>query len=417
MANGDQRPDSKGRIFVQPYGWVTPVRSRSGQILYYLDANGARVGDPLAGPGSGGATSYSTVHDGSPSGIGGVRDVRRYGTRDEDTAKRIAADRAKRQDPVTGVQGSQTQALDAVNQGYAWIDGKRFRQVGVDAETGFPTYTLDGKGDPTDDGKPYVLSPPTAYLALDGDSVPDGSTQFLMGIGPRRDANNVTHLGISNIFHLDTFGGQNYMTIANGLTWLANLSSKDKSAYQALVTKLHDAHYLSDAELAGAGGYNQDVALAFAKAARDTAVLNGQGGDNAFLTLDAFLSQTAAGNAALAAAADQAAYVPVQRDYTDPEEVKAAAHTAAEQTLGRRLTPAEEAELVGHFRSLENGMFDQVDAAGRQGQKGTFTRPSEAGQVSAFLDSGDLDQESANWRAAQYGNAIKDLFTQRTQLT
>jgi hypothetical protein len=386
------RPRRDGRIFVEPYGWVTPVHSRTGQLLYYVDASGARVGDPLAGPGQG--MRFQNPPTGSNGSDGRIHNE----------AAKYAAERARRQDPVTGVAA--TAAADAqlagLNSDYAWIDGKRVKFVGIDAATGKPTYTLDNKNDPTTK-QPYVLSPPSAYGALDGDQVPDGSTQFLMTQGVTTH-NGQAGFGLDTFLHPGMWAGKNFMTVANGLTWLANLSIKDTPAYQAMVDKLHNAGYLTDeAYSRSGGGYSQTVAAAFAIAARDVSVLNGQGGTGANITLDMFLGQRASGNTALGGNQRQ----KVNRSYVDPESIKASARSEAENVLGRQLSDAEEAQLVGHFRSLEDAAFDAQDAAGPNGGA-RYTTPGD-GQIAAFVDGPEHEQEAANFAAGQYGMALKRL--------
>lgn len=386
-ANGDQSGDGKGRVFVEPYGWVTPVTSRTGSILYYTDSTGARVGDTLAGPGSG----YNPVgpYDGAPS---------------KAQAKKAAEDRAARQTTVT--QTTAQAAIDAkYNGGYAWVNGQRMKVVGVDQATNTLSITLD-------DGAAQKYSPPTAYGALEASSeIPSGTTQYLMGIGARMNADgSQAPMSFSDIIHGGV--GSNYMTISNGLQWLLNLSLKDEGAYSAMVEKLHNSGYLSDADYKVTGKrYDQNVASAFARAARDTAVINSQGGANgAATTLDAYLDGKAKEIAANGGLDTANKYTAVRRDYTDPTQIKATAKTAAEQALGRDLTPEEEGRLTAHFRGLENAAYDSYDAAGFAGQGGSTTMPSVAGQVDAFVSEGDHEQEAANWRTAGYGDALRGLF-------
>jgi hypothetical protein len=412
-------PAKEGWTNVPPYGWVRPVRSRSGQILYYADDAGRRIGGTaLTGPGSGGTNSY-TERPGSGNYNGQTRTYE--GAGDAKTAAKRAADRSKRQDPATIAAANEKRAqateVDQLNQGYAWIDGKRVRFVGKDPDTGNPLYTLNGAGDPNDGGNPYQLTKPSAYGALDTDLV-DQNTRFVMSNGTQTFAdgshNQRTNPGWGSADaadrHYTQRTGTNFMTVGNGLTWLTNLSVKDPDAYQAMVDKLHDAGYLSDPQYeAAAGGYSSVAGSAFAKAATDLSVVNATDA-GATLALDQFLKQRGDANAARKKDATAAAYVPTERSYTDPEAIKAAAKSEAESFLGRHLSDAEEAELVTHFRGLETAVFDAVDAAGVQGQNATFTQPNPTGQIDAFVEGPGREQEGANYRAAQYGQALKRLF-------
>lgn len=304
---------------------------------------------------------------------------------------------------------TESRALNAAQKNtFAWVDGQRMMVTGSDTDANGQVTLHLSVGNKQQD---YAV--PSAYDALDS-SPPDPNVQFLMSIGlPTNSQNQTRPLSLANVLHPGTFGSSNYMTIGNGLTWLASLSAKDPHAYQAMIDKLHAARYLTDAQYAAAaGGYTSEAAQGFAFAARDVAVLNGNGGTiGAATTLDEFLSQKASAASASDAAATAQAYQPVTRKYTDPEAVKAAAKTQAQQLLGRLLTPEEESALVGHFHSLEDGMYNQVDAIGRSGAGGgSVTAPDAGGQIDEFLDSGAREQEQANYRAAQYGSALRRLF-------
>jgi len=328
-------------------------------------------------------------------------------------ARKKAADDAK-----AAQQATTAREVEALNQNVAWIDGKRVRFVGFD-ENGSPTYTLNNAGNPNENGAPYVLSKPTAYGALEAGELADQNTRFVMANGTQMYGDGSTgarhQTSNPNWDNTNTWNrveqqytratGTNYMTIGNGLTWLANLSMRDKDAYAAMLDKLHRAGYLTDAQFAAAGGaYSALAGMAFAKAATDLSVLNGQG---ATTSLQEFLDQRASANDANAEASTAAAYTPVARTYTDPEDLKKAAKSTAEQVLGRQLNDDEEAQLVGHFRSLEDAAYNQMDAA--QGKSYHVTPPG-MGQVDAFVDGPGHAQEAANYRAAEYGLALKHLF-------
>jgi hypothetical protein len=341
--------------------------------------------------GNGGMWLRSTSNQYRPYGPSMAEAQQKFDQVDKPRRDRVAADQARQHD----------------GKDYAWVDGKYVQlTTGVSSDG---VQILNTK--PVDGSAGTQLTVPTAFSALDNSSI-DPTSPFLMShyqLGKPAAGQSF----LTGIFHAAATGAQGVMTIGNGVSWLADLATKDSGAYQAMLDKLHNANYLSDADYAAAAGHwSAAVGQAFALAARDVAVINATP-NGANTTLDEFLSSK---HDALANAKANA-YTPRVRDYTDPEEIKAAARSAAQDLLGRRLTPEEESRLVGHFRGLEDRVFDEVDAAGRAGTGGSFTRPSESGQIQSFLDSGPLEQEQANWGAAQYGQALKALFSKTTSLT
>jgi len=270
-----------------------------------------------------------------------------------------------------------------------WLDGRLVTiKLGADGQT----YTAT----PAQGGKDFQGARPTAFGALDGSSI-DPSSPFLMGRASTRPTGFVGPVA-TNASH---------MTVSGGVQWLAELSSKDPGAYASMLQKLYNAGYLSKGDLAAANGHWSAAAgQAFAEAARDTAVVNTtSSGLNT--TLDDFLNSKA-GAAAAAEGASGAAYKPTPRSYTDPEDIKANAKTEAEKVLGRQLNDAEEAQLVSHFRALEDAAYDQVDAAAGNG--GARYTPPGMGQVDAYVEGPQHAQEAADWRAAGYGEALKGLI-------
>lgn len=277
---------------------------------------------------------------------------------------------------------------------WIWLNGQMVRvTIGPNGELiGTPQH-----------GEVINTSPPTAFGALDGEQV-DPDAPYLVSNG----ATNHTP---------GTMGpaqSRSVMTIEAGVQNLAAMASNNKPAYQQMLDRLLHAGYLSRADYAAAGGqWSAAVGTAFSLAARDVAVVNTtQQGVNT--TLIGFLdSKQGVLDAAEAAggAGGNAPYQPITRAYTDPEAIKASAKSQAEAALGRKLSDAEENELLHHFRGLENAMYDAIDAAGTAGNGGgTYTRPDATGQIDSFLDSGALEQEQANWSAAGYGEALLSLF-------
>lgn len=282
----------------------------------------------------------------------------------------------------------------------AWVDGQYVTIQ--EQQDGTWVVTPNGK-DPKKDGS--TVTPPSAFSALDS-ALPEDAP-FLMGYttgaGPGgRQWNPSMSLQLRQ-------PGRNILTVGGGVAWLAELSTKDPGAYAAMLQKLHDAGYLSKQALAQAAGHWSAAAgQAFAEAARDTAVVNTTAVGRE-TTLDAFLKSKAGAGAAAEAAGGRAAYTPVDRTYTDPAYIKAAAKSAAEDVLGRQLTSEEESKLTARFRSLEDKKFDTIDAAAGNGGA-VVTDPQPAGQIDAFVTDPEHAQEGANYRAAEYGLALKRLF-------
>lgn len=369
-----------GQVLLPGYGYARPVKDRKGNVLYYADPiTGERINaGRSSGPGLG--QTHDTAHE----------------------ARQAVNARTKRQDATTGEYPDDTAEEPRPGERYVWIDGHQATVV-IQKNGSWAVKYTDG----TKDKK---VIPPSAFGALDEI---DPSAPFVMSNYRLGNTSKPTTLGniFGNIGEKVDNGGRNLMTIEGGLAWLSSLSIKDQPAYQAMLQKLVDAGYLSNDDRLQAGGtWSTAVGSAFSKAAMELAVVNASpGGDST--TLDDWLQQKITGGAGASATA----YKPVERSYTDPEDLKAAAITTAQQTLGRRLTAAEEQELVSHFRGLEDAMYNAQDAAGRQGQNGTYTRPG-SGEVDAFVDSGPREQEGANFRTAQYGEALKQLFSQTTNL-
>jgi hypothetical protein len=208
--------------------------------------------------------------------------------------------------------------LDAAEK--LWIDGQ-YVTITRNADG---TWTAKPVADQKAEGTP--LMPPTAFDALDGEAL-DPTAPFLMGY--QTDPNQKG--SITSIFgQLGTYG-KNMLTVGGGVSWLAELSTKDPEAYKAMVDRLHDAGYLDDGEYAATGtGWSAMAGSAFAKLARDVAVVNTTAaGQNT--TLDQFLGQRVADFQAAKVKEEEEAYVPVQRAYTDPEDIKSAAVTEAEE--------------------------------------------------------------------------------------
>lgn len=400
-------------------GLPQPVRSRAGAVVYYVDYSGAVVPAVIA---------QDTIqrHEQSVKAA-------------QDAARHVGHDLYGKEVPLhtdgtvftpaeqQQLTASQQQAAAANQQmGYVWVDGKPMKVTAVNKDGSYNVTIGKSKSQPLSD-LPLGTS---AFGALDagGNSSLDPTTRFTMAYGSAdiftggTNQNNLgtlpnygTHspgaLNPASAGEFDASTRQvgnstNMMTVGSGLTWLVNLALKDPASYQALLSKLHDATYLSDADYARAtGGYDSAAGQAFARAAIDTAVINGQP-DGLHVSLFDLLDQKA--TAAKAATAN--AYKPVERDYADPAAIEGAARSQAQSDLGRDLTAAEVQQLVGHFHGLQDQEYDQVDAAGRAGTNAKVTTPNVAGQVDTFIHDGANAQEAASWHVAQYGQALHALF-------
>lgn len=395
--------DTYSRDSVPNSSGLTPVYApASGELLGYRDRAG-REYDKDRKPLPTGKRL--------PSGYGAYLSTASKENQDAASVARGAETQAQvdeRNNASDPKQRAEQAQLASLNQDVAWLDGKRIRFVGFDPDSGAPTYTLNNAGNPAEGGTPYQLTKPTAYGALEAGDLADQNTRFVMSRGMQMFTPGTQPTGqgwdTTNGAYARTTG-TNYMTIGSSLTWLAALSLKDPETYKAMVDKLHKASYLTDAQYAATGGgYSSIVGAAFARAGSDVSVVNGQGST---LSLPEYLDQRSAGNDALAADGSSTKYTPVERKYTDPEDIKANAKTVAEQTLGRQLTDAEEAQLTGHFHSLEDAAYDMIDRA--KGKSYRVTPPGQ-GQIDAYVDGPAHEQEAADYRAAGYGLMLKQLF-------
>jgi hypothetical protein len=211
----------------------------------------------------------------------------------------------------------------------------------------------------------------------------------------------------------DTNSGtnENIMTVSAGVLWLRNLAARDKAAYNKLVVMLRNAGYLTgDDEALPLNGYSQQAGVAFALAANDLAHAY-QGGDTR--TLMEYLTERGQGYAdflaqeeADAAAAD--AYVPVERQYTDPATLRASAKAAAVEALGRKLTDEEEARFEAAFRAQEDTFYNQLDTARENETRFAAYAPDVTGQVSDFIDGDEFETE----RAANKIGELSQVFMQ-----
>lgn len=252
---------------------------------------------------------------------------------------------------------------------------------------------------PVGGGAPIPTAPPSAFDALDGASI-DPASPYVVTPGAARPP------GV-----IGPVAPREMMTIQTGVQWFANLSTADPEAYNVMLDKLLSAGYITRAEhTAAKGHWSAAAGQAFALAARDVAVVNTTP-DGADVSLTKWLDSKQGTLEALEAEGGSGGgkYEPIDRQYTDPEALAASSEGAAESALGRKLSDAEEAELTGRFRGLEDQMYDTIDAAAGNGGA-VITQPNAGGQIDAYLDSGPREQEQANWATAGYGQALLTLF-------
>lgn len=325
------------------------------------------------------------------------------------TTREFAAKQDRVNTTATRAKNQRAAVVGSMNADYVWVDGKRMRIVGFNPD-GSMQITLDN-------GAPKPYNQPTAFDALDSGSL-DPDAQFVMSIGTRRGPDGTTTLPTRSFdtpMSADAADrqhqrqvGANRMTVQSGVQWLAALSTKDPEAYAEMVDKLHDSGYLSDSDYAVAGGgFSTRVAAAFADAARDTAVVNANGTEaGANMTLNDMLASKKGANTGRSGAD----YTPVDRKFTDPAALAQTARAAAQDLLGRALTPDEEKRFTSKFRGLETGFYDQIDTAGRNKTGATVTDPNPSGQADTFVRAPEFDADRTRQLTGEYMDVLKQLF-------
>lgn len=402
---------NRARLAAARTGLPQPVRAPDGHVVYYIDSTGGVVPDAIAQDRIKSAGKPFTPSD--------------QATPDRGTAKLQAA-QAQIDAGTPAARAAASASADAnAELGHVWVDGKQLTISSVNPDGSWNATIGASKERPLSG-----FLGTTAFDALDTASGSNLSsdTRFTMNTGTadiftgRTMGDGHGYFGADGTQGAPIYGppgsgdhsasanqvsdSTNMMTVGQGLTWLVNLSVKDPGAYQAFVDQLHKANYLSDAQYSAAGGaYSSLVGQAFATAATDTATINGQAAGFHTTLFDVLNQRAAAADAAKAKS-----YTPVQRTYTDPAALEAAARSMAQSDLGRDLNAQEVAQLTSHFRSMEDGMYNQIDAAGQAGNNASVVNPNPTGQVDTFIHDGPMAQEAANWHVAQYGSALRKLF-------
>ena len=204
-------------------------------------------------------------------------------------------------------------------------------------------------------------------------------------------------------------GATNMMTVAGGVTWFRNLSRTDPAAYAEMVDLLVGSGYLPE-DAARKGVYSRDVGRAFAYAAADAAENVKAGSDEDLRT---FLQKVRGEVSALQEqqeAEGRQEYQPVNRSYIDPAALAQTARAAAEEMLGRSLTDEEAQRFASKFRGLEDGYYDQIDAAGRAEGAARVADPNATGQADAFLRAPEFDDERTKQLTGNYMDALNQLL-------
>lgn len=223
-------------------------------------------------------------------------------------------------------------------------------------------------------------------------------------------------------FWLDNFMGYRdhpegiQMTVAAGLEWLRDLATTDKETYNALVTMLWQAGYITDADVRY-GVYTNGVAQGFVHAAFDVAAVNAKADGGAvtslFDNLDQIVKYNEEAGIGPGGAGSGAAPLTRQDTFTDEKTVRAQFRDVSRNVLGRKLTPEEEDELYGQFHSLEKQWNDKAWNAEQQAAAGqavtTESRPS-LGEIGDDLLREELPDEYRREQMGSYVGVMARMF-------
>lgn len=346
-----------GQVWLEGYGWVQPIRDKSGNILYYSDpVSGQRINHGYDGPGTG--------------------------------------------NPVPGRYsggGTFPQPAGHYSGGGTFPDPTsptRHKTTTADSQT---HYANNHTSILTMPGGQYGQS---IYNALD---LPMPATEtFTMQVYEGTQKGNALV----------------EYTIAGGLEWLRDLSVNDKEAYNALVAKLYQAGYLSEGQVRF-NVFTSDVAGAFALAAHDTAIVNSKtkgsdgkgkadvgGVTTLFDNLDAII-QGAADSGFGPGGGGSGDQPPTRVDrFSDPTTVKEAARTAARSALGRSLTDDEEKAFLASFYGQEQAYNNEQFDASTDQFNGADTTVHTAPNAGDAADSYVRDQFGTEKAAQDLGSYV-----------
>jgi hypothetical protein len=240
-----------------------------------------------------------------------------------------------------------------------------------DVTTGNPTAPGSSRSTPTpkgggrSGGGSYSDTPPPVVTEQLGDKK-DRATA-----GALYDALELPPEWRDDVFTMGTYdNGQTVMrmTVEKGLLWLRDLAANPatREQYNSWIVKLYDAGYLTESE-ARFGAYTSAVGQAFVEAAYDTAMTNLNGEEGSLVSLGDNLSAIAEEAAKMGAGSGGAAPRVRIDQVLDEATLKDSLRETSRSLLGRSLTDAEEASLVGRFRSVETAWNGQNWAAETSG--------------------------------------------------
>lgn len=443
-------------------GQNQPVKDAKGKVVYYVDVNGNKAPEPPSNaPGGSGSTAPKpgtyTLNDGSTETVreDGTRIiVRKDGHRQvigpqgdlvdvgapgrggiTPTGKTAAEDSFDKKD------AAKAQANLTPEQEQAQADQRMARSMlvnGVQQDPvddpdplGLAGYKQDPKtrqitdanGQNVDAGsygalvyQQQQLSNST-FSALQLPTGYNGSTTFMFSKGPNGYAPmavDPTTLGnrmddrrqaINASRGQDPLAGQtsatNYMTIADGIQKIVNMSVGDKDAYNEMVVQLNKAGYFASqsgnmnyvpTNQLPLNTYSRNTGLAAVEAMQDLSVAQAAGYQGDFKQ---WLTDRSQGYEDYVKSG--AGYNPVNRSYQDPATLAASAKSAAQQAIGRNLTPAEEAKFEAAFHGKENTAYNEIDQYGRAKATANLTGASAlpAGTPTGYTmpdTSGEADQ-------------------------
>lgn len=219
-----------------------------------------------------------------------------------------------------------------------------------------------------------------------------------------------------------------YMTMGQAVQWFVNQSVTDKDLYNQLVVNLNHAGYFADQTGGNSyvpdsqlplGTYSKNAGQALVEAMQDLAVAQAAGETS---DLNTWLKKRSQGYEDFVHSG--AGYNPVDRAYQDPATLAATAKQAAQQALGRNLTPAEEAHFEAAFRGKENAAYNEQDTYGRakavanfQGDSGLpagtptgYTMPDTGGEADSYMDNPQFAQEKANYSGLELTKGLLEFL-------
>lgn len=467
-------PGSRGDAIQQAKvtGQVQPVRDKAGNVMYYVDQQGNMGANPNARsvPGSQDATQsaqdqWDADHGSAPpapskkGGAGGASAA----------ADQQPLDASGYDSAVQGFYGGGNQTLNGVDQtssndplgingtsAQAGSNGPFNSKTTKNSDGSYTVLAGDGKTDLTNStfghqmlanqtgqatfaalnlGTGYSGSTTVKFSQGPGGLTPQGTeaqrTDSGWAVGSKQDNRQDLVPGARGQYQnqpMNSAQQQNsaqYMSLQDGLSWFARLSVTDKDAYNSLVGQLNHAgyfatqsgnmNYLPDTQLP-LNTYSRNAGQALVEAMQDLSVaqMNGESSDMA-----SWLQKRSQGYEDYVKAG--AGYNPVNRAYQDPATLAASAKAAAQQAIGRNLTPAEEAKFDAQFRGKESAAYNEMDSYGRakavanfQGASGlpagspdSYTMPDTAGEADQFVNSNpQFAQEKAGYQTLELSKGL-----------